>query len=289
MPRIGVTLAGLLEQDLAGVSLERRIMAVVDGQQHRHHPHPGTGNETKHRHAPAPGLGSRRDPPGPLPIAPDQRRPRQQHQHRQEPHALGNRAQSRSKESKPCPSPVRAAQQMTHYAIQRERGHGHQDHVDLSAFGLQAKLQAHEQPQRGIAPGLAAPEPGGQVVAQPERQQGRQQRGQQEGNAPVPGQRKRCGLQPHEHRGFFRIELDTAVREQPLPGFHHIACGQHEARLVGRRRIAQAQPRQQTQAGQDQQYDETCPMQAGALRAGRQADNSWERGSDGGAGHVGNL
>lgn len=64
---------------------------------------------------------------------------------------------------------------------------------------------------------------------------------QQKGHAPVAQQRVGGGLQPHEGGRLVGVQLDPAVREQPVPALHHMPGHQGEVRLVGRPRIAQPQ------------------------------------------------
>ena len=248
-------------------------MAVVHSQQHRKHPDSRPGDEAQYRHAPrqaflpAAGIAGRRRP-------------------RQASAAHGSRT---SKGRKPTPlvtvpspaaknpatpSASRDPQQVTRQSIQRERGHGTSTMSICPRFACRPNCRQTNR-ARDAYRRLPAPEPCRQIVGQPQRKQRGQQRRQQEGDPPLPGQPVCGGLQPHEDGRLFRIELNAPVREQPLPGFHHVAGGQHEPRLIRGRGIAQAQSGQQAERGQKHEDEEAGRSQTSALQAGRQGGRTW--------------
>ena len=99
---------------------------------------------------------------------------------------------------------------------------------------MHRELYGKQQQQAGPKGGLPIPQASRQIEHQRQTAEPGQQVRQQEGDAHRAGQLVEEGDGPHEHRGFVRVDLSAAEREQPLPGLHHLLGDQGKTGFVGR-------------------------------------------------------
>ncbi|MNI33177.1 hypothetical protein D3C73_871120 [compost metagenome] len=208
--------------------------------------------------------------------------PGQHHQQWQETHPLGHRADASGEAGQPQCRQVAALAEVAQQAPQGQRGHAHQHHVDLRALGHQAELQGAEQCAKCVQRMAWRPQPARQVRNQPQAEQRGQQRRQQERPLPAADHLVGSGLQPHEHRRLFGVQLTAPVRQQPLAALHHGPRGQYEPWLVRWLRLAHAK------TGSQRHHDQQ-PQQGKVPAAGQGNGHGGLRQQNGHSdeGHVG--
>jgi hypothetical protein len=127
-----------------------------------------------------------------------------------------------------------------HSPVQRQRGQEYERRVDLRALALVDELERGEHRDARPQAGARVPQARGEVLGAPQRAQRGEQRRQQEAPAPAAEQRARGRQQPEEQRRLVGVQLHAAMREQEVARGEHLLRDEHEPRLVGGPRVAQA-------------------------------------------------